>query len=469
MKNDVLDAAVVAHAWLAGLDSPTAPPLFQAELPDDAAAALAALAAESLARGRTLTVVVPDDEALPDISNAIDLGLRPLCLVLPAADYAIRIALRATLSLLNSRLARRPDDAEGPAWAAQRTRLASDVTLWQAALTWSRRGLDREPWPAGTESLFPVRILPLALAQAQKSATDWVALVQPERMPAEARCAWPGARRTLLLGGGAVPAGKGALTAVDKAAVLRAELELLTQELAELELELATAHGELSEFARRYSEIVGTRMSRLDSLRADLAIRRAEREPADADARQTAEKAAGQARQTAEENRRFAEIGREEAAPFAPTGDVKKLYRKLAQKIHPDRASDEQDRAWRTQLMTEANRAYRSGDEAGLREILSLWQEGSRHSRRETARNDGALSGLMAQVAGVRRRVADIGGELNRLYGSKLYELFAAANMVRRQGRDLLQEIAERLDLQIAAAEAELSGTMPDIPYAQAA
>lgn len=32
------------------------------------------------------------------------------------------------------------------------------------------------------------------------------------------------------------------------------------------------------------------------------------------------------------------------------------------------------------------------------------------------------------------------------LFGSKLYELFVAARQARRQGRDLLAEMAEKLD-----------------------
>lgn len=465
MMNEGMDAAVVAQAWLARLDARVAPPLCQAELPPAPAAALATLAAEALARGRSLLIVVPDDEPLPDISNALDLGLRPLCLVLPAADYAIRIALRATLSLLKSRLAR--DDAAGPAWAAERARLDGDAALWQAALAWSARSLDREAWPAGIERMFPVRILPLAVARLLSTPSDWVALVEPARLPEDARAAWPGALRTLLLGGTAVRAGSGALTAVDATARLRGELELLTQELSELELELATAQAEIAEFTARYASLVGTRMAELDRLQAEVAILRAEREPGNAFAQQQAEKAQAQAEQSQREHRRFADVGREEAPAFAPSRDVKKLYRQLAQKIHPDRARDEQDRAWRTQLMAEANRAYRSSDESSLREILALWQEGA--GRTPTARAASAApAGLMAQVANVRRRLAEIEGELNRIYGSRLYELFSAANMARRQGRDLLQEMADRLDLQIAAAQAELDGTNPEIPPAGA-
>ncbi len=463
MMNEGMNAAVAVQAWLARLDAPAAPPLFQAELPDAPAPALAALAAEALARGRSLLIVVPDDEPLPDISNALDLGLRPLCLVLPAADYAVRIALRATLSLLKSRLSRHPDDAEGPAWAAQRARLADAADLWQAALAWSARGLDRESWPGEIGRLFPVHILPLSVAQSLATPADWVALVQPERLPENLRALWPGSLRTLLLGGGAVPAGGGALAAVDATARLRAELELLTQELSELELELATAQAEIAEFTRRYASLIGGRMTELDRLQAAIAIQRAEREPENSAARQQAEQAQNQAEQSQRENQRFADIDREEIPAFTPTRDIKKLYRQLAQKIHPDRAKDEEDRNWRTQLMSEANRAYRSGDESSLREILSLWQEGE--GRTPAARTETAApAGLMAQVANVRRRVAEIEAELNRLYGSRLYELFSAANMARRQGRDLLQEMADRLDLQIAAAQSALDGTEPVIP-----
>lgn len=457
MMNEGIDVAVVVQAWLARLEAPAGAALVQEELPKDAAPVLAALAAEALARGHRLLIVVPDDEGLPDVSNALDLGLRPLCLVLPGADYATRIALRATVSLLKSRLARHADDAEGPAWAAQRTRLEQAADLWLEAQAWSTRGLDREAWPAGAGSLFPVHILPVSLARQLSLDMDWAALVQPERLPEDLRAAWPGAQRTLLLSGGAVPQGKGALAAVDATAQLRAELEVLTQELSELELELATAQAEISEFTRRYSTLVGVLMAELDRLRAEIAGLRAEKQPANPEAKTQAEQARRQAEQSKQESEKFSGIGRGEPPAFKPTSDVKKLYRQVAQKIHPDRARNEEDRAWRTQLMTEANRAYRSGDESALQEILSLWREGE--GRVPATREQPAVpAGLMAQVTNVRRRVAEIEAELNRLYGSRLYELFAAANMARRQGRDLLAEIAEKLKQQIEATTSELEG-----------
>ena len=456
--NETDDGAVAAQAWLASLLAPGGPavttlPLRGAAAPA-LAAALAALAAEALARDRTLLLVTADDLSLPEISNALDLNLRPLCLVLPAADYACRIALRATLSLLKSRLSRAGDDADGPAWVTQRRQLDACAGLWRDSQAWSRRGLDDEPWPNQVERLFPVRVLPVSLARRLTVPSEWVVLVDAARLPDDARGPWPGATRTLLLD---EPVGgfAGALVRADPTSRQRAELEVLTQELSELELELATAQAEIADFTRRYHGAIGTRMGTLDALRAELAARRAAAHPEDPDAGRAAEAAQSRAEQSRRENRRFAELDRGEAKPFAPSGDLKKLYRQLAQKIHPDRARDDSDRAWRTQLMAEANRAYRAGDEPALREVLALWQEGAwRESLAETAGDSDSLS---AQVARLKRRIAEIEGELNRLFGSKLYELFTAANIARRAGRDLLLEMATRLDADIAAVRADLA------------
>jgi hypothetical protein len=57
----------------------------------------------------------------------------------------------------------------------------------------------------------------------------------------------------------------------------------------------------------------------------------------------------------------------------------------------------------------------------------------------------------------LRRRIAEIEAELNQIYGSRLYELFAAAKIARRQGRDLMQEMAEKLDGQIADIKAAIN------------
>jgi hypothetical protein len=83
---------MVAAAWFAhfAVASLAAMPREEA-LPARPLAVLAAFAAIALAEGRTLVILAPDDQQLPEISNALDLAIRPLCLVLPAADFAAEL------------------------------------------------------------------------------------------------------------------------------------------------------------------------------------------------------------------------------------------------------------------------------------------------------------------------------------------------------------------------------------------
>jgi hypothetical protein len=458
------DIATTLQAWLgqlgAGLSAvPPGPTFSIASPPADPAItlpALAALAAEALARQRTLRIVTADDAMLPELSNALDLRLRPLCLVLPGAAYAGRIAMRATLSLLKSRLERNAEDSDGPAWTALRAALQADDSLWHACQAWNARGLDSEAPPAGFAELFPVRIGPWSLGDRLGGETDWVVLTQAPRLPARLRTAWPGALRTLLL----VSSGRSeteALVVLDAAARLRAEIEVLGQELAELELELATAQGELAGFSLRYHELIAGRLAELDRYQAELTQMQLQQAPTDEALRAAARQAAEQATQSQREQAEFHAHREAAPAPFRPGNDLKKRFRQLAQKIHPDRASNEADRAWRTQLMSEANRAYRAGDVAALDEVLALWLEGRQGtsaavSAGPTFTGTPVADALAAELARIRARIAAIAAELDRLYGSKLYELFAAARLAARQDRDLLAEMAERLDAQIARA-----------------
>ena len=447
---------ITAQEWFAALEQA---PLNGAreEAPENPVAALAALAVRSLRADKSLLVILPDDEWLPALSQQLDLAARPLCLLLPGADFAAGITVRATLSLLRSRLTRGGEESLASAWAGQQQRMTEHHDLWQACLNWINSSL-YTAWPQGLEALFPVLVMPASQAAAVRPAADWVVLLKPESLPANLPL--HGAARILHLTGHAFASAGGALQVMDETVRLRLELDLLTREVGELELELATAQGEMAEFTHRYYEHVGSRMVELDALQAKIALKRAQLATADDGAsHDEAQAADARAQRSQQEHERFRAASSGEDKPFTPGVDLKKLYRQVAQKIHPDRARSESDRSWRTQLMTEANRAYREGNEAALQEVLALWQEGPSDAGDmvQTGTGATAASGLAMQVSNMKRRLAQIQAELDRLFGSKLYELFIAARQAYRQGRDLLREMAQRLDADITAARDKLA------------
>lgn len=443
------DNLLLAQQWFSRLQALQAggPPA-ETALPTRWINAAAQLVSLALAAGYSIQIVVPDDETLPELSNALDIDLRPLCLILPEAGFATRIALRATLTLLKSRLARHAEN--NPEWDRQHALIARLAGLWSEALAWGARddvGNEQDDWPAEIGHLFPARLVPASHAVALAAPADLQILIAPERYRSEWRDALAAAdSRILCLSAAMRGAERRQLAPSDETTRQQLELEILGREVAELELELATAQGEIARFSEQYYSVVGGLMVELDTLNAKLALLQAKQKPEDPVLQEEAAQSQAQAERSRGEQQRFSDIPKHAETAFAPSGDLRKLYRQVAQKIHPDRAASEGEREWRTQLMSEANRAYREGDEAALREVLSTWQEGPEAGTQPAAKEGSSLS---RQIARMRARLAGIQSELDRLLGSRLYELFVAARLARRQGRDLLKEMATNIELQI--------------------
>lgn len=425
-------------------------------LPDrwiDAAARLIGLLLES---GRSIELVVPDDETLPELSSALDLDVRPLCLVLPEAPFASRIALRATLTLLKSRLARQADHS--PLWQRQHDHIAALHGLWQSAQAWNQSETTA-PWPAETAHLFPGRLLPASHAAAMQGDADIRILIAPERMQGDLRDQLAShSGQMFCLSAWRRGIEKRQLIAFDETLQQRFELEVLSREIAELELELATAQQEVASFSQRYYEIVGIRMVELDQLQAEIAAAQAAASPTDIKLKSSAAQYRAQAEASAHEQASFESLPHKAPEPvFAPAKDLKKLYRQVAQKIHPDRAENESDRQWRTTLMAEATRAYRSEDMPALQEVMRRWTQGMDTHDQGIASTVTTAAGLALQLQQMKLRLGAIQAELDKLLASRLYELLVANRIATRQGRDLLQEIAKQVDAQIEDAKQALA------------
>jgi hypothetical protein len=240
----------------------------------------------------------------------------------------------------------------------------------------------------------------------------------------------------------------------------QAVLVELEARLADRELELASFLADLVHFERRYLQIVGRRYAILDDLKAKIAEALARQNPKNPEVREQAR----QARSRAEESARAA--GQEkpgeplpEATDSSPKREqpesLRSLYRKAAKLLHPDLTLDEEERKIRHRLMAELNEAYKRGDEQRIRDILQEW-----HACPESVSGDGPgaeLIRVIRKIAQVEKRLQAITAEIANLRQGELFKLKEQVEEADANGRDLLKELAERLDRDIAQAKEELN------------
>lgn len=225
----------------------------------------------------------------------------------------------------------------------------------------------------------------------------------------------------------------------------QAELAILEVMLAQRELELVTLQAELRGFEGLYLRVVGPCYAELDEIEAEIAEAQATFHPTDSQAQEAATHARAQAQDTARTVGAAEE--RTTAERFKPSDSLRKLYREVAKRIHPDLATDHTERARRQSLMAEANRAYEEGNEAKLRRILEEWE-----SSPESVKGAGTAAELIRairKIAQVTARISAIESELARLKESELFELKLKYEDARNDGRDLFAEMASRVEVEI--------------------
>jgi hypothetical protein len=239
----------------------------------------------------------------------------------------------------------------------------------------------------------------------------------------------------------------------------KATLADLETRLADRELELASLRADLHHFEQRYLRTVGRRYALLDELKAQIAEARARQQPHSPDARDQARQARSQARDSA---RAAGDPNAEtpppdDVAPPPPPNrseSLNRLYRQAARLLHPDLTLDGDEKARRHRLMAEVNDAYARGDEERIRSILRDW-----HASPESVPGDGPgaeLVRVIRKLAQVDKRLKTIAAELDQLRQGELFKLKQQVEDARTDGRDLLQELGERLDGEIARAREEL-------------
>jgi hypothetical protein len=225
----------------------------------------------------------------------------------------------------------------------------------------------------------------------------------------------------------------------------QAELAALEADLIQRELDLATLRAELAEFESRYLRTVGVLYAELDEIEAQIAEAQARRRPSDSEMQEQATRARARAQESSE-------TAKDISVPKPkPTESLKRLFREVAKRIHPDLAANDTNRERREKLMAEVNLAYENGDEAKLRSILADWE-----SSPDTVGGEGVgaeLIRVIRKIAQIQKRLTDIDAEIQQLNTSDLYQLRAKAGEAEKQGRDLLKEMGSQVEQQVAAAK----------------
>ncbi len=138
---------------------------------------------------------------------------------------------------------------------------------------------------------------------------------------------------------------------------------------------------------------------------------------------------------------------------------LKKLYREVARKFHPDLAGCDQERLHRHQLMIAISRAYESGAEDRLQELLEAG------ASLESIEAGGAVSAemvlLVRKIAEAKQRLAKIESEIAEIAALEIYKLKLRVENAEAMGVDLFADLVAQVDRQIKKARHRLEHLRP--------
>jgi peptidoglycan hydrolase CwlO-like protein len=232
----------------------------------------------------------------------------------------------------------------------------------------------------------------------------------------------------------------------------RKKLSRLQECLVVREQEMADMRAELKEFEVKYVMIVGRLYAELDEVEAEIAEEEFRLCPNDEEVRQKAE----EARKRAEESAAHADEVSWQGCnrKYNPPPDVKKVYHKLAKMIHPDLATFIEERERRHLIMAELNRAYENGDEEKMKKLMKDWQHNPDLIKGNSIGDE--LIRVIRQIAQVSKRLKDLKTESEDFEKTELYQLKEKVEAEMREGRNLLNQMANRAESHIKKAKRRL-------------
>jgi hypothetical protein len=235
------------------------------------------------------------------------------------------------------------------------------------------------------------------------------------------------------------------------------------QALIEFEIAVETFRVEVENFSRLHHQKLGPMYSRLDELDALIAEARAARTGDPEDLRRARDARALVMPMPGVDELFHDWLGSEGLSDDAaamltdrpvrppervrPSDEVRRLYRELVRRAHPDLAQDEAERTRRDAFIARVNAAYGRGEEQLLRELAEEWAAGPAPERTRPSESE-ELYERLEWLAQRKELLTVVAREL---------EDSAIGSMLRMAPDDpdrLLEEIAEQLLAQVGEREA---------------
>lgn len=126
---------------------------------------------------------------------------------------------------------------------------------------------------------------------------------------------------------------------------------------------------------------------------------------------------------------------------------LKKLYRKLALRFHPDRAKNVKQRKEFEKIFPEINEAYQNGDLDTLKKYM---KQAEREEQIAKEAPEEKLARLRKDYEIILVIILKIQRELEDLKTSETYKLKKKIDQAKEKGRDLIQELATTINLKIS-------------------
>lgn len=224
----------------------------------------------------------------------------------------------------------------------------------------------------------------------------------------------------------------------------RTELGRLERALAAKELAIETFEDRLEAFRRRYVLALQGPYAELDELEAQVAERAAQVRPDDASKQRRAERARARADETAGHAKPIPAPSWTPPEKPEPTDDLRKLYRDLTKRVHPDLVSDPAERERREAIMTQVNAAYAARDAETLAYLSGHWEVATAAPEGDDA--EVTLARIEALIEQAQGRLGALDRELAAAEETPLAKLMRRAELAERQGRDLMDRLVEEVE-----------------------